>query len=65
MLNVMNWMVRSTTIELLMFSLTLEWDAVQEASRIVRVYNAFVDRIEELGLSTAVDLNPILNVSLA
>jgi hypothetical protein len=64
MLHVMNWMVRSTTIELLMSLLTLEWDAVHEASRIVRAYNAFVDRIEALELSTAVDLNPLLNVGL-
>jgi len=34
---------------------------VHEASRIIRAYNAFVDRIETLELSTAVDLNPLLN----
>jgi tRNA nucleotidyltransferase (CCA-adding enzyme) len=34
---------------------------VQEASRIIQVYNTFVDRVEELELYKAVDLLPILN----
>lgn len=63
MLDVTNCKVRSTAAKLFMYSPTLGWDAVEEASRVVQRYNAFVNRIEELGLSTAVDMQPILNVS--
>lgn len=43
--------------------LTLLDDPAKQAEDLIQKYNIFVNRIAELGLHTAVDLRPILDVS--
>jgi hypothetical protein len=40
-------------------------DAVDDAARVIKKYNRFAERVDELGLQGDVDAKPILDVSPA